>query len=95
MMANPTDPEDEQSHTTKHLNKTVPGVVEKIIKPPDPLLPEKAQISVAGADELYREIRIENTLTDENGDEVCLKEGAEVEVIIKADQTQTEPKKNP
>jgi hypothetical protein len=63
---------------------TLPAIVEKIIKPSYPSEPEKAQITVEGADHLYREIRIENTLTDENGDKVRLKQGAEVEVTIAA-----------
>ena len=45
-----------------------------------------------GADHLYRELRIENTLTDENGDEVRLKPGAEVEVTIEAEASATTPK---
>ncbi len=77
---------------SKQANRTMPAVVEKIIKPSNPLLPEKAQIAVAEADDLYREIRIENTLTDQNGNEVRLKEGAEVEVIIAADESHTEVK---
>lgn len=71
---------------------TRPGVVEKIIKPVVPEEPEKAQIAVEGADHLYREIRIENTLVDEKGKEVKLKEGAEVEVIVEADPKDTTPK---
>ncbi|MGA8619896.1 MAG: hypothetical protein WB660_15420 [Candidatus Sulfotelmatobacter sp.] len=63
---------------------TLPAVVEKVIKPQTPGEPEKAQITVEGADHLYRELRIENTLTDENGDKVRLKPGAEVEVTIEA-----------
>ena len=51
---------------------TLPATVEKIIKPLLPSDPEKAQIAVEGADHLYREIRIENTLTDENGAKVRL-----------------------
>ena len=57
---------------------TLPGTVQKIIKSPDPSVPEKAEIAVEGADELYKEIRVENTLTDEKGQEVKLKPGAEV-----------------
>ena len=45
-------------------NVTLPGKVEKIIPAPRPEDPEKAQISVDGADTLYREIRIENELTE-------------------------------
>jgi hypothetical protein len=72
-------------------NVTLPGKVEKIIPPPRPDEPEKAQISVDGADTLYREIRIENQLTDENGEKVRLKNGAEVEVTVEADKNATEP----
>ena len=71
---------------------TLPGTVEKIIKPVHPSEPEKAQIAVEGADELYREIRIENSLTDAQGDEVRLKKGAEVEVTVEADQEAAIPK---
>jgi hypothetical protein len=65
---------------------TLPATVEKIIKPPTPNVPEKAQISVEGADRLYRELRIENTLVGENGEKVRLKPGAEVEVTIAAEK---------
>jgi hypothetical protein len=71
---------------------TLPATVEKIIKPPSPGMPEKAQIAVEGGDHLYRELRIENTLTDENGDKVRLKPGAEVEVTIEAEPGATIPK---
>ena len=65
---------------------TLPGKVEKVIHPhPSSGEPEKAQITVEGADHLYREIRVPNTLTDANGHKVKLKEGAEVEVTIEAD----------
>jgi hypothetical protein len=60
------------------------ATVEKIIKPPTPHDPEKAQIAVYAADDLYRELRIENELIDEAGNKVRLKEGAEVEVIVEA-----------
>ena len=63
---------------------TLPATVERIIKPLNPDEPEKAQLAIDGADDLYREIRIENTLTDENGREVSLKVGAEVEVTVEA-----------
>jgi hypothetical protein len=65
---------------------TLPAKVEKIINPhPSSGEPEKAQISVEGADHLYREIRVPNSLTDDHGRKVKLKEGAEVEVKIEAD----------
>jgi hypothetical protein len=71
---------------------TLPGVVEKIIKPVSPKEPEKAQIAIDGADDLYREIRIDNTLTKKNGEEVRLKAGAEVEVTVEAPLDATTPK---
>jgi hypothetical protein len=71
---------------------TLPATVEKIIKPVSPGEPEKAQIAVEGADHLYRELRIENTLVNENGDQVRLKVGAEVEVTIEAEPSATIPK---
>jgi hypothetical protein len=72
---------------------TLPATVEKIIRSLDPDEPDKAQIAVEGAEELYRELRIENTLQDEAGNEVCLKKGAEIEVTIAADSEATTPKK--
>ncbi len=70
--------------TTEKPSVTLPGTVEQIIESPHANIPEKAEISVQGADELYQEIRIENTLTDEHGDEVRLKKGAHVEVTVEA-----------
>ena len=63
---------------------TMPGTVKKIIPPPRTSLPEKAQIAVAGAPRAYRDLRIENTLTDEHGDDVRLKKGAHVEITVTA-----------
>jgi hypothetical protein len=69
---------------TEKLTTTLAGTVEKIIKSPFVGEPEKAQIAVEGADHLYKEIRIDNLLTTENGDEVRLKPGAKVEVTVHA-----------
>ena len=78
------------SNDSPKATATLPGTVEKVIQPhPNSGEPEKAQISVEGADHLYREIRVPNTLTDENGRAVKLKEGAEVAVTIEADQLAT------
>ena len=71
---------------------TLPGIVEKIIESPCPSVPEKAEILIEGADELYQEIRIENNLTDSNGKEVRLKEGAEVQVTVEAAREHTTAK---
>jgi hypothetical protein len=76
----------------KKPKTTRPGTVEKIIKSPYPQEPEKAEIAVDGADHLYREIRIENTLEDDKGNKVKLKVGAEVNVTVEADLKDTVPK---
>lgn len=68
------------------------GIVEKVIRPPYPSMPEKAQIAVEDADHLYREIRIDNTLETEDGQKVKLKEQAPVDVVIEADEEATVPK---
>ncbi len=65
-------------------SSTLPGTVEKVIKSRFSNEPEKAQIALEGADHLYRELSIENVLTNENGDEVSLKPGAQVEVTVEA-----------
>jgi hypothetical protein len=81
----------ENDSTTDKPSVTLPGTVEKIIKPVTPDVPEKAQISIAGAEELYKEIRIDNVMQDENGEQVKLKPGAEVEVTVAAESESTTP----
>ena len=63
---------------------TLPGIVEKIIPPVRPGKVEKAQIEVEGGEPLYKEIRIENSLQAPDGEQVRLKQGAEVEVTVDA-----------
>jgi hypothetical protein len=69
-----------------------PGTVKKIIKSPFPEEPQKAEIAIEDADDLYREIRVENTLENEMGKKVKLKQGAPVDVTIEADAKDTIPK---
>lgn len=69
--------------------RTVQGIVEKILKPVYPDRPEKVQILITAADELFREIRIENTLTDPNGQRVALKNYAKVDLTFEADANDT------
>lgn len=64
------DPNDENVDNEKTA-VTLPGVVEKIVKPITPGEPEKAQIAIQGADNLYREIRVENTLKNAAGEARC------------------------
>src|SRR4029077_1852082 len=63
------------ARTREQPSTTTPGTVDKIIPSPRPSQPEKAQIAVDGANHRHRDLRIENTLTDEHGDDVKLKKG--------------------
>jgi hypothetical protein len=84
---------NQQKQASGKAAVTLPGIVEKIITPIIPTEPEKAQIAVEGADHLYREIRVENRLKNEEGKEVALKPGAEVDVTIEAEPHATKPAK--
>ena len=75
------------------VKTTKSGTVEKVVKSVDPQIPDKAQINIHDAEPLYQEIRIENSLKDEDGNEVQLKNGAEVEVHIEADKAATSAKR--
>jgi hypothetical protein len=46
-----------------------------------------------GGDPLYQEIRVDNSLTNKEGEEVSLKEGAEVKVTVEASAQATSLKK--
>jgi len=63
---------------------SMPGTVRKIIPPERASQPEKAQISVDAVDKKYRDLRIENRLTNEHGDDVKLKKGGRVDVTVTA-----------
>ena len=64
---------------------TLTGIVEKIIKSRVSNEPERAQIVVEEADHLFRELRIENALTDAAGNRVYLKPGAKVQLKVEAE----------
>lgn len=51
------------------------GTVQKIIKPWIANQPEKAQIEINEAEDLYREIRVDNEVTGEDGEKAKLKPG--------------------
>ena len=61
----------------------IPGTIDNVILSPTPRVPEKAQISIEG-DPGYQDLHIENSLTDEHGDQVKLKKGVSVEVTVAA-----------
>jgi hypothetical protein len=81
-----------ESSADESVVVTLPGTVDKII-PAVGSQPEKAQIAVEGAEPLYREIRVENTMQNSEGDDVHLKLGAKVEVKIEAKPDATKPGK--
>jgi hypothetical protein len=76
---------------TKKPKTTKRGRVKKIIKSPDPSVPEKAEIEIHEADELYKEIRIENALENEHGKKTKLKEDAPVDITVEAEPKATTP----
>jgi hypothetical protein len=77
------------SRIPEHPSATMPGTVRRIVSSSGSNQPEKAQIAVDGADRGYRDLRIENVLTDEHGDDVRLKKGAEVQITVTAEPTST------
>ena len=78
-MNDPRDDEEvEQATPTVKLH----GVVDKIVPPVDANGTGKAQIVIQEAEELYKEIRIDNALENGDGETVKLKHGTEVDVII-------------
>jgi hypothetical protein len=67
---------------TEKASVTLSGTVEKIIE--SRYEPDKIEIIVERADHLFQEVRIENSFTDEKGNEVGLKLGAPVEITMEA-----------
>jgi hypothetical protein len=63
--------------------------VKKIVKPVFPGEPDKVEISISAADDLFREIRIENRLNDADGQVLALKNGVQVDVTFEADANDT------
>jgi hypothetical protein len=59
-------------------------MVDKLIQVRASPLQEKAQISIEG-ETGYRKLRIENSLTDEHGDEIKLEKGTRVRVTVTAE----------
>ena len=79
---NPKAATQGQARTPEQPRATMAGTVDKIIPSPRPSQLEQVQIAVDGAAHLYRDLRIDNTFTDEHGDDVKLKKGAHVDVTV-------------
>ena len=75
--------------TSDKATATLSGTVERIIPSQLPNKPDTAQINVVGGDPLYRELRIDNNLTNKDGEDLSFKAGQTVEVTIEADTKDT------
>jgi len=69
--------------------KTLSGTVQKVFKSAFANQAESVEISISEAEDLFREIRIENRFTDVDGQMVALKEGVPVDVTFEADSKDT------
>ncbi len=74
-----------RGYMSESASVSMTGVVHKIISSPLPDVADKAEISVDAAEDLYKEIRIDNTLQDSNGNEVELKAGDSVTVTVETE----------
>jgi hypothetical protein len=83
--------ESDAARISEKPKTVMPGTVDKIIQFRTPRSRETAQISIKG-EPRYRELRVENSLTDEHGDEVKLTKGDHVEVTVTAEDDLTDPK---
>ena len=83
--------ESDTTRVSQQPKTVMPGTVDKIIQFRTPRLRETAQISIKGEPK-YRELRVENSLTDEHGDEVKLEKGARVQVTVTAEDDLCHPK---
>ena len=61
---------------------SLPGTVEKIIKPIRGEA-EKVQIAIQGGDDPNHKLRIANILIDAEGEAVSLKRGAAVQIVVR------------
>ena len=78
----------------KRARKKLTARVTDIIEARLPAEPEKAEIAIEQAEDLYGEIRIENKLSTDRGTEICLKPGDQVDVQIEAEEKSAEKAKS-
>jgi hypothetical protein len=77
--------ESDTARVAQQPRTVMPGTVDKLIPSPTSRSRGKAQISIQG-EAGYRKLRIENSLTDEHGDEVKLEKGGRVAVTVTAEE---------
>jgi DNA repair exonuclease SbcCD nuclease subunit len=68
-------------------------VVQKIVKGVYSEQVEKVEIAISEADDLFREIRIENKLTGVDGQPVALTTGAQLDITFEAATNDIVPQK--
>jgi hypothetical protein len=71
--------------------KAVTGIVRKLLTPNYATQPQKIEISILDADDLFREIRVANSFISPDGGSVSLKAGVQVHITIEADLKDTVP----
>ena len=67
------------------------GIIDKIIPSPQPNQAEGAQIAIKEDNLPEQDLRIENSFTDEHGDDVKLKKGAHVDITVTAEPRNKQP----
>ena len=84
-------PQDDRIPTWRRNRpwKTVSAAARKIIKSAYPNHGDNVEIALADAEDLFREIRIENSFTTLDGQSVALKQGARVDVTFEANPEDT------
>lgn len=65
--------------------KTVHGKVQKIVKDVYRNRADLVEINIPAADHLFREIRIENTFSDIDGQQMALQAGTQLDITFEAD----------
>jgi hypothetical protein len=83
--------ESDKTRVSQPPKTIMSGTVDKIIEFRTPPVRETAQISIEG-ESGYRKLRLENSLTDEHGDEVKLEKGSQLVVTVTAEDDSTRPK---
>jgi hypothetical protein len=71
--------------------KAITGIVRKLLTPAYGTEPQRIEISIPDADNLFREIRIANSFISPDGGSVALKAGVQVHITIEADLKDTVP----
>jgi hypothetical protein len=83
--------ESDKSRASQQPRTVMPGTVDKVIRVSDSACSRDGTNSIEG-EAGYRNLRVENSLTDEHGDEVRLEKGARVEVTVTAEDDLARPK---